>query len=54
MTDTAMPPAPPPVPTPPAKERPRLAYHHTEGTGPTIVFLSGYASDMTGTKAVTL
>ncbi len=54
MTDTATPPAP----TPPAKERPRLAYHHTpaaEGvTGPTIVFLSGYASDMMGTKAVTL
>ena len=40
--------------TPPAKERPRLAYHHTPGTGPTLVFLSGYASDMTGTKAVTL
>ncbi|MES3081312.1 alpha/beta hydrolase family protein [Sphingomonas faeni] len=54
MTDTATPPAP----TPPAKERPRLAYHHTpaaEGvTGPTTVFLSGYASDMMGTKAVTL
>src|SRR4051812_5506526 len=54
MTDTATPPAP----TPPTKERPRLAYHHTpaaEGvTGPTIVFLSGYASDMMGTKAVTL
>lgn len=49
MTDTTTPPAPPP-----AKERPRLAYHHTPGTGPTIVFLSGYASDMTGTKAVTL
>ena len=40
--------------TPPAKERPRLAYHHSPGTGPTIVFLSGYASDMAGTKAVTL
>ncbi|MEN3749412.1 alpha/beta hydrolase [Sphingomonas sp. HF-S3] len=38
--------------TPP--EAPRLAYHHTPGTGPTIVFLSGYASDMTGTKAVAL
>ena len=34
--------------------RPRLAYHHTEGTGPTIVFLPGYASDMTGTKATAL
>ena len=53
MTDIA-PAAAPPVNTPPVKERPRLAYHHTPGTGPTIVFLSGYASDMTGTKAVTL
>ena len=34
--------------------RPDLAFHHTAGTGPTIVFLPGYASDMTGTKAVTL
>ena len=34
--------------------RPALAYHHTPGTGPTIVFLPGYASDMTGTKAVAL
>ena len=30
----------------------QLAYHHTPGTGPTIVFLPGYASDMTGTKAL--
>ncbi|WBH18059.1 alpha/beta fold hydrolase [Sphingomonas radiodurans] len=34
--------------------RPRLAYHLTEGTGPTIVFLPGYASDMSGTKALSL
>ena len=34
--------------------RPRLAYHHTPGTGPTIVFLPGYASDMNGTKALAL
>ncbi|AXJ94558.1 MULTISPECIES: alpha/beta hydrolase [unclassified Sphingomonas] len=34
--------------------RPRLAYHHTPGAGPTIIFLPGYASDMTGTKAVAL
>lgn len=34
--------------------RPTLAYHHTEGTGPTIVFLPGYASDMRGTKALAL
>jgi pimeloyl-ACP methyl ester carboxylesterase len=34
--------------------RPRLAYHHTPGAGPTMVFLPGYASDMTGAKAVAL
>jgi pimeloyl-ACP methyl ester carboxylesterase len=39
-----------PAPQPPA--RPALAYHLTEGTGPTIVFLPGYASDMSGTKAL--
>jgi pimeloyl-ACP methyl ester carboxylesterase len=33
---------------------PRLAYHHTPGAGPTLVFLPGYASDMTGAKAVAL
>ncbi|SPF78398.1 alpha/beta fold hydrolase [Pseudoprimorskyibacter insulae] len=32
----------------------RLAYAHTAGQGPTIVFLSGYKSDMEGTKAVHL
>jgi pimeloyl-ACP methyl ester carboxylesterase len=37
--------------TPP---RPRLAYHHTPGRGPTILFLPGYASDMTGGKVVAL
>jgi pimeloyl-ACP methyl ester carboxylesterase len=41
MTDTAPP------------ERP-LAFHHTPGTGPTIVFLPGYASDMTGSKALAI
>ena len=34
--------------------RPGLAYHHTPGTGPTIMFLCGYASDMNGTKALAL
>ena len=34
--------------------RPRLAYHHTQGDGPTIVFLPGYASDMKGAKALAL
>ena len=32
----------------------RLAFAHTAGTGPLIVFLSGYRSDMDGTKAVRL
>ena len=41
-----------PAPVPPA--RPALAYHVTEGAGPTIVFLPGYASDMSGTKALAL
>jgi pimeloyl-ACP methyl ester carboxylesterase len=33
---------------------PGLAYRKREGTGPTLVFLPGYASDMEGTKAVEL
>lgn len=33
-------------------DRPRIAYHLTQGRGPTIFFLPGYASDMSGTKAV--
>ncbi|MBE1283187.1 MAG: alpha/beta fold hydrolase [Rhodobacteraceae bacterium] len=32
----------------------RLAYHKSEGKGPTIVFLGGLKSDMEGTKAVHL
>lgn len=32
----------------------RLAYRHRPGTGPTVVFLSGYMSDMSGTKAEAL
>jgi pimeloyl-ACP methyl ester carboxylesterase len=38
----------------PTAARPALAYHLTEGAGPTIVFLPGYASDMTGSKALAL
>jgi len=34
--------------------RPKLAYHWTPGTGPAIVFLPGYASDMQGSKALAL
>ena len=29
----------------------RIAYRHNPGTGPTLVFLPGYMSDMTGSKA---
>ncbi|RMB12695.1 alpha/beta hydrolase [Eilatimonas milleporae] len=32
----------------------RLAYHHTPGATPTVVFLGGFMSDMTGSKATTL
>jgi pimeloyl-ACP methyl ester carboxylesterase len=32
----------------------RLAYRHRTGSGPTIVFLPGYASDMDGSKATAL
>ena len=32
----------------------RLAYNLTEGAGPCVVFLSGFRSDMNGTKAVAL
>jgi pimeloyl-ACP methyl ester carboxylesterase len=32
----------------------RLAYRHRVGSGPTLIFLPGYASDMDGGKAVAL
>ena len=32
----------------------RIAYHRTEGQGPSVVFLGGFKSDMGGTKAVHL
>lgn len=32
----------------------RIAYHLTDGTGPAIVFLGGFKSDMQGTKAIYL
>jgi pimeloyl-ACP methyl ester carboxylesterase len=35
-------------------EAPRIAYHHVPGKGPTIMFLPGYASDMTGNKAMAI
>ena len=39
---------------PASPARPTLAYHHTPGAGPTVMFLPGYGSDMTGTKALAL
>lgn len=32
----------------------RIAYHKTDGSGPTVVFLGGLKSDMEGTKAIHL
>ena len=32
----------------------RIAFRHTEGAGPTLVFLPGYMSDMEGSKATAL
>ncbi|WP_066646459.1 MULTISPECIES: alpha/beta hydrolase family protein [Sphingomonas] len=34
--------------------RPALAYHHSPGLWPTVIFLPGYASDMTGAKAIAI
>lgn len=34
--------------------RPRIAYRHAPGSGPTIIFLPGYMSDMAGSKAMAL
>lgn len=35
-------------------DSPKLAHHRTVGVGPAVVFLPGYASDMSGTKAFAL
>ena len=32
----------------------RIAYRHTKGAGPTLVFLPGYMSDMAGSKATAI
>lgn len=37
-----------------APPRPRLAVDHRPGASPTVIFLPGYASDMSGTKAMAL
>jgi pimeloyl-ACP methyl ester carboxylesterase len=44
----------PPTSFLPRPDGPRLAYARREGRGPTIVFLPGYMSDMTGSKALAL
>lgn len=48
----------PPPPNAPETLRGRngvsIAYHRTRGKSPGVVFLGGFMSDMTGTKAVTL
>lgn len=49
MTDAAI--VPPTIRNLARDARPSLAYRHTEGAGPTLVFLPGYASDMAGGKA---
>lgn len=36
------------------KQGRRIACHYTPGQGPTVVFLGGFKSDMTGTKAIYL
>lgn len=36
------------------RDRPRLAYRHVAGAGPTILFLPGYMSDMAGGKATAI
>ena len=48
MTDTAN------TPTFVTPQGRRIAYHLTDGTGPAVVFLGGFKSDMGGTKAVHL
>lgn len=50
MTDT---PAPPPQ-TITREDGAVIAYHHTAGRVPGVVFLTGYMSDMTGQKAIRL
>lgn len=51
MSDLAPAPAPDYLPRPDGL---RLAHRHRTGTGPTIVFLPGYMSDMEGGKALAL
>jgi pimeloyl-ACP methyl ester carboxylesterase len=36
------------------REAATIAYHRTEGTSPGVIFMGGFKSDMTGTKALAL
>ena len=38
----------------PRADAPSIAYHRWEGKSPTVVFLGGFRSDMTGQKALAL
>lgn len=46
--------SPPPPQVLPSEGNNRIAYHRTEGRSPGVVFLGGFMSDMTGTKAMAL
>src|SRR4051794_16667334 len=52
MTDSATSAAPPQFLTTDAGVS--IAYHRTTGKSPGVVFMGGFMSDMTGTKALTL
>jgi len=52
--DDATAPASPPQETLPRDDGATIAYHRTPGKSPGVVFLTGYASDMTGSKALRL
>jgi pimeloyl-ACP methyl ester carboxylesterase len=54
MTDLTAPSPPNPPETLRGRDGVSIAYHRTPGKSPGVVFLGGFMSDMTGTKAVTL
>ena len=54
MTDITAPPPPNAPETLLARDGASIAYHRTRGKSPGVVFLGGFMSDMTGSKATTL
>ncbi len=54
MTDITAPPPPKPPETLPGRDGVSIAYHRTPGKSPGVVFLGGFMSDMTGSKATVL